>query len=418
MDRGPPSTVATLFPPPSARATLGAVHSNPSVSWWEQLRRHWWWAPAYFGCWTLVALAFAGQHFLTSAKIDRPVAWAESVCGALADWYTFAVFSLPAIHLAWRFNLAGAHWRLRLTLHLVASMVFSLIWILVRAGLAGILPGRGSERPLGEILQNVIVATFFFNVLIYWVVVTVTHAVAYASGLRERERRLLELEGRLSSARLHALQMQLNPHFLFNALNGIATLMYRDVERADAMLMKLAGLLRHVVDRGPETQVRLREEIDFLDRYLALEQMRFGDRIQIRRELDPATLDALVPNLLLQPLVENAIKHGLEPLPKGGVVTLRSSRSQDGRLRLEVGDNGAGLAPGATAEGGVGTANVRIRLRQLYGKASSIVFGAPPEGGSGLWITILLPWETSAHSGPKNRASRSEDLPVSANNHL
>lgn len=369
------------------------VGSVASGIWGERLRRHWWWAPVYLGLWTLVALAFAGQHFLTSAKIDRPVAWVESVLGALADWYVFAVLSLPAIHLAWRFNLAGAQWRLRLTLHLVASMVFSLIWILVRAGLAGVFQGRGSERPFAEILQNVIVATFFFNVLVYWVVVTGTHAVAYARGLRERERRLLELEGRLTSARLHALQMQLNPHFLFNALNGIATLMYRDVDRADAMLMKLAGLLRHVVDRGPETRVRLREELDFLDRYLALEQMRFGERIQIRRELDATTLDALVPNLLLQPLVENAIKHGLEPLPNGGTVTLRSSREVDGRLCLEVRDDGCGLPPGATAEGGVGTSNVRHRVRQLYGRTGSVEF-APAPVGQGLWVKVLLPWET------------------------
>jgi len=233
-------------------------------------------------------------------------------------------------------------------------------------------------------------------VLIYWVVVTGTHAIAYAQGLRERERRLLELEARLTSARLHALQMQLNPHFLFNALNGIATLMYRDVDRADAMLMKLAGLLRHVVDRGPQTRVRLRDELDFLDRYLALEQMRFGDRIRVQRELNPATLDAFVPNLLLQPLVENAIKHGLEPLLEGGTVTLRSSRNADGRLQLEVEDNGKGLVPGKTAEGGVGTANVRVRLRQLYGSAGSITFSSPPNG-TGLWITILLPWETAVN---------------------
>jgi len=326
--------------------------------------------------------------------MGRPVAWGQSVLGALADWYVFAVLSLAAIQLARRFNLAGTHWRLRLTLHLVASMVFSLVWILVRAGLGEWLRGGGSDRPFSEVLQSVIVATFFFNVLVYWVVVTGTHAVAYASSLRDRERRLLELEGRLTSARLQALQMQLNPHFLFNALNGIATLMYRDVDRADAMLMTLAGLLRHVVDRGPETRVLLREEVAFLDRYLALEQMRFGERVAVERDLDPATLVARVPNLLLQPLVENAIKHGLEPLPGGGTVTLRSSRLADGRLCLEVRDNGCGLPAGGTAEGGVGTSNVRNRVRQLYGKLGSVEFEPAPEG-KGLWVRILIPWDAA-----------------------
>ena len=361
--------------------------------WQEPVRRRVRWTLIYLGLWTLVALAFAGQHFLTSAKMDRPVAWSDSVLGALADWYLFALLSLPAIQLARRFNLAGAFWQLRLSLHLVAGVVFSLTWILLRAGFAELFMRSASTRPFGEVLQTVIVATFFFNALVYWVVVTGTHAVAYAASLRERERRLLEMEGRLTIARLHALQMQLNPHFLFNALNGIATLMYRDVDRADAMLMTLAGLLRHVVDRGAETRVRLRDELGFLDRYLALEQMRFGDRVRVRREFVPETLDVLVPNLLLQPLVENCIIHGLEPLPEGGTVTLRASRTPAGRLRLEVGDDGSGLPPGKEHVEGVGTSNVRNRLRQLYGAAGTVQFGLPPNASCGFWVTLELPWE-------------------------
>ena len=312
--------------------TVTAVETTTAAATARPRRHRGGWSFIYLVLWTAVALAFAGQHYLTSAKIGVPVGWRESVVSALADWYVFAALALGAIELGCRFNLTGAEWRLRLVLHLVASAVFSLLWILIRAVLAELFHLRGSEQPFGEVLQYVFVATFFFNVLIYWVVVTGAHAVAYARSLREREHRLLELEARLTSARLQALQMQLNPHFLFNALNGIATLMHRDVERADSMLMKLAGLLRHVVDRGPETHVRLRDELDFLDRYLALEQMRFGDRIQVQREIDPATLMVRVPNLLLQPLVENAIQHGLEPLLKGGIITLRATRTREGSL--------------------------------------------------------------------------------------
>ena len=284
----------------------------------DRFRRYGAWAVAYLGIWTLVALAFAGQHYLTSAKIGRPVAWSESVLGALADWYVFAVLSLPAMQLARRFNLAGTHWKLRLSLHLVAGIVFSLVWILLRAGIGEWQRHRSSDLPFSEVLQSVIVATFFFNALIYWVVVTGTHAVAYAQSLRERERRLMDLEGRLTAARLEALQMQLNPHFLFNALNGIATLMYRDVDRADAMLMQLAGLLRHVVDRGPESQVRLKEELEFLDRYLALEQMRFGERITICRELDPATMDLWVTIFYCSRWWKMPLNMGSNPWPEVG----------------------------------------------------------------------------------------------------
>jgi LytS/YehU family sensor histidine kinase len=171
--------------------------------------------------------------------------------------------------------------------------------------------------------------------------------------------------------------------------------MHRDVDRADTLLMKLAGLLRHVVDRGHETQVTLRDELEFLDRYLALEQMRFGERIRVRRELDPAALGARVPNLLLQPIVENAIKHGLEPLPDGGTITLRANRTEDGQLCLEVRDDGCGLPTTGIVGGGVGTANVRSRIRQLYGREGSVEFAPPTDGSRGLWVTLRLPWQTT-----------------------
>ena len=160
--------------------------STPSVAWPELKWRRGRWAAVYLGLWTGVGLAFAGQHFLTSAKVGAPVGWPESVVSSLTDWYVFAALAVPAIQLARRFNLAGPQWGLRLSLHLVASAVFSLLWILIRAALGELLRLRGAGRSFGEVLQYVIVATFFFNVLVYWVVITGTHAVAYARSLRER----------------------------------------------------------------------------------------------------------------------------------------------------------------------------------------------------------------------------------------
>lgn len=242
-------------------------------------------------------------------------------------------------------------------------------------------PGHRSEKPLHDLIRYVLVATFFFNMLVYWVVVTVAHAVAYSDSLRERERRLVELEGRLSSARLMALQMQLNPHFLFNALNGIGTLMFRDVDAADAMLVRLAELLRHALDRSGRQLVSLREEMAFLDRYLTLEQMRFGERLSVSREIAPEVFEAQVPNLILQPLVENAIKHGVEPLLVPGRIAIRAVESSPGRLRLEVQDNGKGLAPDRSSGLGVGTSNTLARLNQLYGSGAQFRLEAVPEGG-------------------------------------
>jgi len=341
---------------------------------------------AYPALWTLVGLAFAGQHYLTSAKVGAPVAWGTAIAGALVDWHLFGLLALPAARLARRFNLAGPQWRLRLVLHVLASAVFSLAWILLRSALAQlIVPLRGVEKPFGDVLRYVLVATFFFNILVYWVVVTGTHALAYQRHLRDRERRLLELESRLQSARLHALRMQLNPHFLFNALNGIGSLMYRDVDAADSMLVRLASMLRHSLDRSDEPVVPLRDELAFLDRYLDLEQMRFPGRLVVQRDIDPALLDQPVPNLILQPLVENAIKHGVEPLARPVTVIIRAMTPSSGRLRMEVLDDGPGLAIAVAGEGRrerIGTSNTRRRIQQLHGTAGTFTLSNRDEGGA------------------------------------
>lgn len=356
-------------------------------------------AGVYFLFWTLVGLAFAGQHYLTSAKIGRASNWAVSITGALADWYVFAVLAIPAIWLARRFNFGGHLWQTRVALHVLASGVFSLLWILARAAFAQVLvPLRGVEMPFNELLRYVLVATFFFNMLVYWVVVTGAHAFDYYRSLRERELRLVEMERRLTTARLHALQMQLNPHFLFNALNGIGTLMYRDVDAADAMLVKLATLLRHVLDQGSGQRTSLRDELSFLDGYLELEKMRFADRLQVIHEVDPEVGEALVPSLILQPLVENAIKHGIEPLTRPGRITIRARAGDEGRLKLEVEDNGRGLDSGGSGKAGfgIGTTNTRARLTQLYGARGQFELLRGGEGG--VLAVVEIPLDIPASS--------------------
>jgi two-component system, LytTR family, sensor kinase len=346
------------------------------------------WIPVAFTVfWTFVGLAFAGQLYLTQAKLGSPVTWRFAVTRSLADWYAFAVLSLPAIAFARRFPLGSAPLRLLAIVHLVASLVFSLVWMLLRAGIAV----RLEHKPFAETLRHALVATLFFNLLVYWVVVAVTHAVGFYRSLRERERRTLELEKHVTEARLLALQMQLNPHFLFNALHGVSALMYRDVDAADRMLVKLGDLLRHALARSDAQRVPLRDELAFLDRYLELEQIRFDGRLSVCSEISDAARDALVPNLILQPLVENALKHGIEPQVKPGVITLRATILDGRLLRLEVEDNGRGLAPGKSAEGGIGTANSRARLAQLYGRRGQINF-LPGEDG-GLRVMMEIPFE-------------------------
>ena len=346
------------------------------------------WRPlAFAGLWTLVGLAFAGQLYLTQSKIGSPVTWGFAVTRSLADWYVFALLSLPAVVFARRFPLGSAPLRLLAVVHLVASLLFSLVWMLLRAGVAVAMEGM----PFAETLRHALVATIVFNLLVYWVVVAVAHAIGFYQSLRERERRTLELEKHVTEARLLALQMQLNPHFLFNALHGVSALMYRDVDAADRMLVKLSELLRHALDRTDAQRVPLRDELAFLDRYLELEQIRFGGRLSVKHEIEDAVRDAAVPNLILQPLVENALKHGIEPQTRPGLITLRAAILPGRRVRLEVEDNGRGLGPGKSAEGGIGTANSRSRLVQLYGDAARIEFLPGADGG--LRVRVEFPLE-------------------------
>ena len=344
---------------------------------------------AFITFWTVVGLAFAGQMYLVQSKRGTPVPWSFAVTRSLADWYVFALLSLPAIAFSRRFPLGCAPLPLLTAVHGVASLLFSLLWMLLRATVEVVLEGS----PFHEILRQALLATLFFNLLVYWVVIAVAHAASFYESLRERERRTLELERRVTEARLLALQMQLNPHFLFNALHGVSALMYRDVDAADRMLVKLSSLLRHALDRTDAQQVPLRDELAFLDRYLELEQIRFGGRLSVYHEIDDAATRALVPNLVLQPLVENALKHGIEPQVRPGHITLRARVLDASRVRLEVEDNGRGLAPGKSAEGGIGTANTRNRLRQLYGRSASVEFLPGRDGG--LRVALEFPLEFS-----------------------
>jgi sensor histidine kinase YesM len=231
------------------------------------------------------------------------------------------------------------------------------------------------------------VKTFHFNLLFYWVMVSVSHAFSYYRQFQERALRAKELEQRLTQARLQALQMQLNPHFLFNTLNAISTLMHRDVKAADRMLARLAELLRYALDSTDAQEVPLRQELAFLERYLEIERTRFGERLTIETQLQPETLDALVPNLVLQPLVENAIKHGVERRTKSGRITLIGEVKGE-RLALQVLDNGPGLREGGVE--GIGLSNTRARLQQLYGEEHRFELRDANEGGVVVALEIPL----------------------------
>jgi two-component sensor histidine kinase len=338
-----------------------------------------------FGVWTMIGLSQATRFYFSSVNFGRQVTWGQAMSYSLSDWYVFAVLSPPVIWLSRRFPLDKKNWRRNGLVHLCASATFSLTYLVVRAGLRVVLGADTYAHAFNALFLRM----FPFNFPIYWVIVAVCHALDYYRTYHERELRTSELETRLAQSKLQALRMQLNPHFLFNSLNSISALMHKDVEAADAMLIRLSDLLRHTLDSADTQEVPLREELEFLERYLEIERTRFGQRLRVKMDIAPDTLDALVPNLSLQPLVENAIKHGIEPHARPGLVQLRA-RHENGILDLQVQDDGSGLPKGQTLEEGVGLSNTRARLRQLYGQAHQLVL-TDAEGG-GLLVRLTIPY--------------------------
>jgi signal transduction histidine kinase len=340
--------------------------------------------------WTIIGLSFASQFYLSSVKAGRPVSWGQAVTWSLGDWYVWALLSVPIMRLARRFRFDGVRWLRSVVIHVGASVVFALVYMVLRAWLGQVQSGLSGVRvSFAEAFNPLVVKTVHFNLLIYWVMVSVSHAFSYYQQLQERALRASELEKRLAQAKLQALQMQLNPHFLFNALNAIASLMHKDVKAADRMISRLADLLRRALESTDAHEVTLRQELAFLERYLEIEKIRFGSRLTVRIHVADELMDALVPNLILQPLVENAIKHGIERRSKPGLIELQASVDHN-RLQLTLGDNGPGLPAEPGGRQGIGLANTRARLKELYGDAHSFALRSGDEGGVRVEVSIPL----------------------------
>lgn len=334
---------------------------------------------------------------MSSVSAGRPVDWVRQVGFEFLYWYIWAALTPLILWFAGRFQLARNNWRRVAPALLVFGLLIAPAQATLETGIAFAIEfaRRGLTEDLinrRQIIGRVILIESFSNVIIYFLIVSGHYAFAYYRKYRERETRAVELEGRLAQAELHNLKMQLQPHFLFNTLHTISVLMMRDTGAANSMLVRLSDLLRLSLASVGTQEVALRQELKFLRGYLEIEQTRFQDRLNIRFEIEPATLAASVPNLLLQPLVENAIRHGIAKLPRGGLIEIRATR-HDRELNLEVRDNGPGLPTTSpdSLPAGVGLSNTRARLRQLYGPQHRFeLLNAP---GGGLLVRLVLPFK-------------------------
>jgi LytS/YehU family sensor histidine kinase len=248
------------------------------------------------------------------------------------------------------------------------------------------------KKPFVEMVWIRLANEFHLELIVYGMILGVGYAFSYYRRFRERELRTTQLESQLAQAELQALRMQLQPHFLFNTLNGIAGLVRDQKNRAAvSMIAGLSDLLRHTLQNAGKQEVPLREELEFLELYLDIQQMRFPDRLKVQMQIAPEALDAQVPNLMLQPLVENAIRHGIAERAAAGTVGV-SARRENGQLELKVYDDGPGLQPKQRPEesAGIGLSNTRARLEQLYGERYRFDVQNRAEGGVEAIIRIPL----------------------------
>jgi signal transduction histidine kinase len=358
-------------------------------------RRWWVWPAVVFVVCTLLGLINAGQSSLHALLAGRPVSWWRVAALGLFDWYVWAALTPLVLWLARRCPLRASRWVGPLLMHAVVSVALALLVITLDVPVVIALrqvPATEALNP-SDVWHRYFYLAFHLYVLLYWALVGVGHALAYSRDARERRLEAARLEGRLARAELDALKMQLDPHFLFNTLNAISALMHRDVELADRMVARLGDLLRLTLGAGGAQEVPLEQELDFVGRYLEIQKARFGGRLAVELDIEPDTLAAMVPALVLQPLVENAIRHGVAPRPDGGRVEVRARR-REGALYLEVRNDGPGLptdGAGGQREG-VGLANTRARLRHLYGPDHRLELS---NGGEGVVVTLAIPFRAA-----------------------
>lgn len=325
------------------------------------------------------------------AFLGRAIEWKRLLAVWLISAYIWAVLTPVILYLARIFPLERKRLMKSLLAHLLASLFFAAFEVLL---FVLILPHLGLPRPRPTFFLTfkfALAVDFHFNVLTYLAILGITLAVDYYRRYRERELRASQLQARLAQAQLQVLKMQLHPHFLFNTLHAIQTLMHKDVEAADRMIARLSDLLRASLESVGVQEVSLKQELELLDRYLEIEQTRFRDRLTVEMQIEPETLDARVPNLILQPLVENAIRHGIAPRSAPGRIEI-SARRDNGTLNLEVRDNGRGIVLDAEAKlkEGLGLSNTRARLEQLYGPSHR--FDLENRTGGGLIVSLAIPF--------------------------
>jgi two-component system LytT family sensor kinase len=368
-----------------------SLSKSSRVPLWQ---RRWARLAIIWGIWTFIGLVFTLQGYFTSYRSERPVPFVDSLHMQMIWAYLFALATPFVLWASTRLPLERNNWIRNALLHVPISIALSVLL----TAMGRVLIWLGWGWPLGkpltfESITRFVVGNFTEAIGIYLLIALIGYAFSYYRRFREGQVRTLQLEAQLSQAQLQALKMQLHPHFLFNTLHSISALLNKDGEAARKMITRLGDFLRLTLENSGSQEVTLQQEMEFLGCYLEIERVRFQDRLVTRIDVAQHTLDAKVPNLILQPIVENAIRHGIAPRSTPGLIEIEA-KQRNGALRIQVRDNGPGLPAHRTSENvfkkGLGLANTETRLEQLYGPAHSFSLSNNPDGG--LIVTLEIPF--------------------------
>ena len=363
--------------------------------------------PVFLG-WTVLALLESAKWYVTVRQRGFDVTWQLALIGNVPWWYAWALLTPVVARLAARFEISGpAAWR-SAAVHALAAVGCTLLHLVSVGALffhtvSYRLPGHTMAAEVSGIVRSF----FILDLLTYAAILGACHAVRfYRRGQADRLAtaalavRSAQLEAAVAEARLNALRMELHPHFIFNALNAVSGLVRKgEQDRAVLMLARVGDLLRRTLSRDSAPELPLARELELLQGYLEIERVRFGDRLTVDVAVEPEALSVVVPTLFLQPLVENAVRHGVSPHPGPGRVAIRAAR-ENGTLRVRVENTGGPPAgAGAPVIEGVGLSNTRARLEQRYGARASVSAARTPDGGFAVAISLPVDDASPSHAG-------------------
>jgi sensor histidine kinase YesM len=345
-----------------------------------------------WGVWTIVALFFSTQVYVMYYSERGTIPWVHGFLVQAAACYLWALATPLVLWLSRRFRIERNNWLRRVALHL--SFGIGLVAVLLALHFLIYMPIVGRAHLIAPFRMF---SYLYYNLdrwlLVYWFILLMSHAFNYYISYRKGELQASQLRTQLVQSQLEALKMQVQPHFLFNTLHSISALLSKDTEAARKMITRLGDFLRLTLENSGSMEVTLQQEIEFLDGYLEIERIRFRDRLTTHIQIDPEVLDVRVPNLILQPIVENAMRHAIGNSHAGRVEITAAPRN--GVVRIEVKDNGPGIHVDGSLEArpgrGLGLANTRARLVGLYGEAARFELTNDPAGG--LIVTLEIPRE-------------------------